>query len=940
MKYKWLVRVVTGFTTLICLYYLSFTWIDYKVQQKATILATLGDGKVDMQKKNEYLDSVWNKEAYRIFGRGFTYEQIKSRALNFGLDLQGGMNVILELDTKQLMVQLATQRHKKFIDKVLGDIHSDNIVDDLIKWFEDNKTEFTLNECFMSNMTRGIISESSKQDDIRKYLKDSIDKAMDKAFCVISARIDKYGTSQANIQRLKDSGRIQLEVPGVNNTERFKKLLQGVAQLQFWIEYDRDKMKDIIEVVNNIIKREHICGFNSETAIVLNEHMIYKAQDANTIESIFNRDDVRELLPEDFILCRGVDTKEHKSNDTHKSGESDDDAVGEFVRFYPLKTDNDGEALLTGDVIDDAQQSVDDRGRTAISIYMNSYGAKIWRDITRNNIGRSVAITLDKKVYTAPTINTEIPDGVSMISGSYTIDEAKDLINVLKTGSLPARMNIIEETLMMPTLSDMAKKQGALSLIIGILMTLLFMVVVYNGSGLVANIALAFNILFILGILAQLNTALSLSGIAGIVLTIGMAIDANILIFERIKEELRRGAKTIDALRIGYSKAKNTIIDSNITTLLTGIMLYVYGVGSIRGFATILIVGIVSSFFTAIYITRLVYSRKEKNRTLNNQRFSFAFTENLLANTSFNFIKHRFIPYTASTVFIIVGFWGLHKSGGLKLGIDFTGGRTMVIKTTDKIDISTFRDKLQSSLSSNVEVVGYGMDNVYKLTTNYMVNSEIDEKDIINDIAKNIELCSGLRHANDTNEDTKSFIIISSNKVESSMAKSIQKNAKKAIFFVLLLMFLYIMLRFKKWQYGVAAILTLTHDVLCVFALYGVSALCGYQIDVDQIFIAAILTIVGYSINSTVIIFDRIREISRNGDVMSSCVNAAINSTLSRTVLTSMSTWGIVVVLYLLGGESLRSFSFVLLFGILFGMYSSIFIAAPMVNDITKRTSM
>ncbi len=913
-------KIVGGVTvvmSIICLYYLSFTWLDYEVQRKATIQATSKDGVIDINKKNEYLNSVWNKEAYKVLGKSFSYEQIKSKALNFGLDIQGGMGVILEMDIKDFISQLAIPKNRAFVRDVLKNIGNDHVVDELIQYFDINKTDVALNECFMSNMTQGIIDENSKREDVKKYLNESINKAINRAYEVIVSRIDKYGTSQANIQRLGNSGRMQLEVPGVNNTERFKKLLQGVAQLQFWLVYDESDLKKVVEMVNSVIKKDNILGKDGHEFRVTTD-MLYKVEEASIVERIFGREDIKELLPDDFMLFREFDNKKDK----------------EYVRFYPVKADNE-DALLTGDVIVDAQQSFDDRGRVAVTVYMNSYGTKVWRDITKKNIGRCIAITLDNMVYTAPVVNTEIPNGVSVISGNYSVEEAKDLVTVLKTGSLPAKMNIVEESMIMPTLSMLAKKQGILSLLIGTLLVFVFMIVFYNKSGLIANMALLFNILFIFGTLAQLNTALSLSGIAGIVLTIGMAIDANILIFERIKEELRKGLSVRNALNIGYSKATSSIIDSNITTILTGIVLYIYGVGPIKGFATILIVGILSSFFTAVYITRLVYGLKENNRTLKDQKFSCGITKNILVNTKFDFLHLRFILYFISIMFIVVGLFGLYRCNGLQMGIDFTGGREIVFKTSERIDMDVFKKNISANIGDEVDVKNYGLDNVYKITTNYMMNSDSDEKGIISGITKNIASASGLSYVEKLTNGTKNFTIVSSNKVESSMAESIKKNAKKVVFFVLLMIFVYVILRFKKWQYGIASILTLSHDVVCIFAFYGLCALCGYKINVDQIFIAAVLTVIGYSINSTVIIFDRVREFSKiGGDDATTRINGAINSTLGRTIMTSVTTWTVVVVLFLFGGESLNSFSTVLMFGILLGMYSSIFIAAPMLKDL------
>ncbi len=614
----------------------------------------------------------------------------------------------------------------------------------------------------------------------------------------------------------------------------------------------------------------------------------------------------------------------------------------EVVGLYPIKQRRGGQAALEGDVITDARQVFDDRGKPAVSMQMNSSGARAWKKVTANNIDRRIAITLDNHVYSAPVVNTEIPSGSSQITGNFTIEEAKDLANILNAGSLPAPVKIVEETIIGPTLGKKAQAEGISSMFLGLGLVVLFMIFYYAKGGLIANLALLFNILFIMGMLAQLNAVLTLPGIAGIVLTIGMSIDANVLIFERIREELRAGVMMKVAIDRGYQKAYSSIIDSNVTTFLTGAILYALGQGPIRGFATTLMVGIVSSFFSAVFITRVLMSWIVSRGQENWLTFSFAYSKNILNNLSIDFLKMRRFSYAVSLVFIGIGFLLMAQQGGLNLGVDFTGGRSYVVALSQPIEPSALKTQLAEYFGDQgTEVKTYGANDVLKVTTSYLIQNETSETDekVKHALIQGIQDLTQLTYADDTaTVQAGTFTIASASKVGATIAGDIKSAAWQSIFFSLVMIFLYILVRFRRWQFGLAAVLALLHDSLAVFAAFAMARALGYAYEVDQVFIAAILTVIGYSINDTVVIFDRIRErlhMKTSGNFQE-VANRSINETMSRTVITSLTTLIAVAVLFIFGGEVLRGFSFALLVGIIFGTYSSIFIATPLAIDLSS----
>ena len=597
---------------------------------------------------------------------------------------------------------------------------------------------------------------------------------------------------------------------------------------------------------------------------------------------------------------------------------------------------------MTGEVITDARQDLDQSARPSISMQMNSNGAKSWRRLTSNNIGKRIAIVLDNLVYSAPFVQNEIPNGNSQITGEFTIEEAQDLANILKAGTLPAPTTIVEDVVIGPTLGKVAQSQGFKSIVSGLVIVLLFMIFYYSGGGLVANLALFFNIFFILGILAQLSASLTLPGIAGIVLTIGMSIDANVLIFERIKEELRNGAKLKQAISNGYEKAFTSIIDANFTTLLVGIILYNLGQGPVKGFAVTLIIGIICSFFSAVFITRVVVERFSRKGDKSLLRFSFPFSKNFLSSLKINFLGRRKFAYYFSFIFIGVGLTSLIIKG-LTLGVDFKGGRSYVVTFSDIQNPTNIETGLQQSFNNDgIEVKTFGADNILKITTSYLIDDDSDDADIkVKD-----QLILGLNNItnlnfseDDTMVDDDTYTISSSSKVGATIADDIKNSSLYSGVLALIAIFIYILIRFRRWQFSTGAVIALFHDTLFVISAFSIANILGYSYEIDQVFIAALLTIIGYSINDTVVVFDRIRENLgiKAGSEIIPVVNESINKTISRTLITSLTTFVVVLVLFLFGGPSLSGFSFALLVGIIVGTYSSIFVATPVFVDFYKK---
>ncbi len=815
-------------------------------------------------------------------------------------------------------------------------------------------------------------------------IKEEVTQAIDRSFNILRTRIDRFGTSQPNIQQIPGTGRIQIELPGVENRERVRKLLQGVAKLEFWEVgnlYDEQLAGPLSAVNSRLVEEEKMKSTSGN--------------ETNTTPEVSKSDDLSSLLDSgDSTITASADTTSASQGldslansqvsefftmirypqglvnlkDTTKINRilqrmQNGDLKGlipptirflwdvhtmtlddgqEVLPLYAIKMGRGGKPLLSGEVVTDARQSYDERTAPAVSMSMNSTGSRAWKRITGENIGKRIAIALDDYVQSAPTVNSEIPNGQSIITGSFTLEEAQDLANVLKAGALPVRTRIVEEAVIGPTLGKEAQSQGVISMVAGLLIVVLFMITYYSKGGMVANIALLFNIFFILGILAQLNAALTLPGIAGIVLTIGMSIDANVLIFERIREELRNGSSLLNAISTGYDKAYSSIIDSNVTTFIIGIILFVLGQGPVKGFATTLMIGIACSFFTAVFITRVIVTWITKKGDKSKISFANPFSRELLTGLNIDFLSKRRIAYLGSGSFIIAGLILVFMEGGLNYGVDFTGGRTFVVAFNNPVVASDLKVALTDDFQdAGTEVKTYGSNNIVKVTTSYMVADESTEADetVEKALITGITQATGLSYIeDDTKLDDTHFTISGSSKVGATIADDLKSASVESIFFSLIAIFLYILLRFKKWQFSLGAIVALFHDVLAVIAAFAFARLFGKAFEVDQVFIAAMLTVIGYSINDTVVVYDRIREnlAIRPHEKVIDTFNLSINTTMSRTLITSFTTLIVVFILLVFGGEVLRGFSFALFIGIIVGTYSSIFIATPVVLDLGK----
>lgn len=994
MKNKGFIVFLTILISLLCIYYLSFTYISQNIQKEATEATANEDGSVDVTEKQRYLDSIWNEPVYNLLGIDYTYKEIKETELNLGLDLQGGMHVTLEVSPIDIIKGLSgNSTDPDFLaalDQARQNVRGTqlNFVDEFYSEFKESAPDKELAQIFATAANRGRISLQSTDAEILDIIDTEVESAIDRSFNILRTRIDRFGTSQPNIQRLQGTGRIQIELPGVDNPQRVRKLLQGVAKLEFWEVYQQQEVSQVLMSINSLIVQEMRRNPSSQpdseedrqmkddiTALLSGDDadslstsegdstknealdslintrqsplfdllvnapqyggLIYNVKDTAQINRILERDDVQAIIPATMKFLWDVQPKD-----------KGDDLTGpELLELYPIKTNRNGKASLTGETISTATASLNERAEPEVSMQMNANGSRIWAKMTRENVGERIAIVLDNYVFSAPWVRGEIANGNSSISGGFqTIEEAKDLANILKAGSLPAPTTIVEDVVVGPTLGKVAQDQGLNSIMVGLIIVIIFMVAYYAKGGLIANLALFFNVFFIMGILAQFGTSLTLPGIAGIVLTIGMAIDANVLIFERIKEELRNGAGLKAAISSGYSKAYWSIFDANVTTLIVGFILFTLGQGPVKGFAITLMIGIVCSFFSAVFITRVIveaFSKKGDNAKIS---FANAFSRNALSNLNFNFLSKRKLAYTFSSIFIAIGIVALITKG-ITLGVDFKGGRSYVI-TFDEAKSPT---EIKTSLSNYFENAGtevktFGADNILKITTSYKIDDESDEadmqvrKELINGLAETTRLTyiedgSQLAEGN--------FTISSSSKVSATIADDIKNSSYESGIIALICIFIYIVFRFRKWQFGLGAIIALFHDTLFVLSAFAIANVAGISFEADQVFVAAILTIIGYSINDTVVVFDRIRENMgiKSGSELIPVFNESLNNTVSRTFITSITTLIVVIVLFLFGGAVLQGFSFALLVGIIVGTYSSIFIATPIVIDLNKKKS-
>ncbi len=995
MQNKGALKFLAIVLAIACAYQLSFTFVTRHVENQAARYAA-----GDPVKEQNYLDSVKSQPVYNLGFVKFNYKECKEKEINLGLDLRGGMNVMLEISVEDVIRALSNDSKDPIFNQALAQAREDqkNSTSDYITLFASAYEKLSnggkLSYIFNTPELREVITPASTNEQVIAVLREQAESAIANSFNVLRNRIDRFGVTQPNIQRLENSGRILVELPGVKEPERVRKLLQGTASLEFWATYENNEIYPALEQANAVIRGLKEAGEIADTtakvetadssaaqaatdspallakldSTAVADTAAVQAQDTAAFEAQFplfaklhpmvdeqgqiyggpvigramsfdtaavNRymqlPQVKALLPRDIKLFWGV-----------KSA----DPAGTVYDLYAIKANTrDGKAPLDGGVVTEAREEYSQHGAAAeVSMVMNATGARTWARMTADNIGRSIAIVLDGYVYSAPRVNDEIEGGRSSITGQFTIQEAKDLANVLKSGKLPAPARIIQDTVVGPSLGQESINAGMMSFILSFILVLIYMVFYYHTAGMVAGIALICNLFFLLGVLVSFGAVLTLPGIAGIVLTMGMAVDANVIIYERVKEELRAGKGLALSLKEGFKNAMSAIIDGNLTTLITGIVLFIFGTGPVQGFATTLIIGILTSLFCAIFITRLIFSAMlNKGKNI---RFSNRYTENCLAHTHVNFISMRKISYIISGLLILATVVSL-ATRGLSYGVDFSGGRAFVVRFDQPVTANEVRSALHPVFEgTSYEVKQFGKENQMRIVTQYKYDDAGDNvtAEIEGMLYKALAplMAQQLTQAEFQTTQTSPYGIISSDKVGPSVAHDITVNSFIAVLFSLIAIGLYIIVRFKRWQWGVGSVISLAHDALITIGIFSLLyGILPFTMDVDQSFIAAILTIIGYSINDKVVIFDRIREYQTLYPKRSirDNINNAINSTLARTVNTSGTTFVVLLAIFLFGGEVIRGFIFALMFGVVIGTYSSVFVATPIAYDLfSKKT--
>lgn len=995
MQNKGALKFLAIVLAIACAYQLSFTFVTRHVENQAARYAA-----GDPVKEQNYLDSVKSQPVYNLGFVKFNYKECKEKEINLGLDLRGGMNVMLEISVEDVIRALSNDSKDPIFNQALAQAREDqkNSTSDYITLFASAYEKLSnggkLSYIFNTPELREVITPASTNEQVIAVLREQAESAIANSFNVLRNRIDRFGVTQPNIQRLENSGRILVELPGVKEPERVRKLLQGTASLEFWATYENNEIYPALEQANAVIRGLKEAGEIADTtakvetvdssaaqaatdspallakldSTAVADTAAVQAQDTAAFEAQFplfaklhpmvdeqgqiyggpvigramsfdtaavNRymqlPQVKALLPRDIKLFWGI-----------KSA----DPAGTVYDLYAIKANTrDGKAPLDGGVVTEAREEYSQHGAAAeVSMVMNATGARTWARMTADNIGRSIAIVLDGYVYSAPRVNGEIEGGRSSITGQFTIQEAKDLANVLKSGKLPAPARIIQDTVVGPSLGQESINAGMMSFILAFILVLIYMVFYYHTAGMVAGIALICNLFFLLGVLVSFGAVLTLPGIAGIVLTMGMAVDANVIIYERVKEELRAGKGLALSLKEGFKNAMSAIIDGNLTTLITGIVLFFFGTGPVQGFATTLIIGILTSLFCAIFITRLIFSAMlNKGKNI---RFSNRYTENFLVHTHVNFISMRKISYIISGLLILATVVSL-ATRGLSYGVDFSGGRAFVVRFDQPVTANEVRSALHPVFEgTSYEVKQFGKENQMRIVTQYKYDDAGDNvtAEIEGMLYKALAplMAQQLTQAEFQTTQISPYGIISSDKVGPSVAHDITVNSFIAVLFSLIAIGLYIIVRFKRWQWGVGSVISLAHDALITIGIFSLLyGILPFTMDVDQSFIAAILTIIGYSINDNVIIFDRIREYQTLYPKRSirDNINNAINSTLARTVNTSGTTFVVLLAIFLFGGEVIRGFIFALMFGVVIGTYSSVFVATPIAYDlISKKT--
>ena len=932
-------------------------------------------------KNSFYIDSISAEKVYLWY----TYKEVKEREINLGLDLKGGMNVMLQVQLKDLVKALSgDSQDPRFLEAL--DIAERNSVDsrlDFITLFAQAWDEVApgerLSQIFGTYDMRDRIRPETSNEEVIKVISEEAESAVSNSFNVLRNRIDRFGVTQPNIQKLGNSGRILVELPGVKEPERVRKLLQGTASLEFWTTYENAEIFPYLQDANAMLAElaaddtlaaasvesveeeaadavadtllEKVTSQNLDMEAYAKENPLFGVlqpsayngtlmegacigfahyRDTAKVNEYLSLPEVQALFPADFIPMWTV----------KPSGRMAD---GNYYELVAIRASSrDGKAPLDGGAVTDARVSYSNtNGSPEVDMVMNGEGARTWARLTADNIGHQIAIVLDGMVYSYPVVNGEITGGRSAITGNFTVTEAEDLANVLKSGKLPAPATIVQEQVVGPSLGSESINAGLISFIIAFLLVLLYMLFFYNGAGLAADIALLCNVLFLFGALASFGAVLTLPGIAGLVLTLGMAVDANVIIYERIKEEIRAGKGLALAIKEGYRNAYSAIIDGQVTTIITGIVLIIFGSGPVQGFATTLIIGIITSLLTSIFISRLIFEArlaKKKNITFDNK-----WTRNFLHNTKVNFLSKRKYSYTISGIVILICLGSIFFKG-FTYGVDFTGGRTFVVRFDQPVSAEEIREAATAEFGGSVEVKQFGGESQMKITTKYMIEDESTEMDT--QVEQMLYDALHPSFAEDiTYDEFKSTLenpngIISSDKVGPTIANDMKRDAIIAVVIALLAIFVYIAIRFRNWTWGAGGVISLTHTTIITVGFFSLfTGVFPFSLDVDQSFIAAVLTIIGYAINDNVVIFDRIREYRRlyPKRALEDNVNNALNSTLTRTMNTSLTTIIVMVAIAIFGGEVIRGLSVALVVGISVGTYASMFIGTPIMYDLSRR---
>lgn len=1003
MQSKGAIKLLAIVLALVCLYQLSFTLVTRSIENNAREFA-----KGDEAKEKSYLDSMASRGVYNLGLKDYTYMECKEREINLGLDLKGGMNVTMEVSVVDLIRSMANYSVDPTFTKALARAEElqknsqENFVTLFGRAFTETDPNAKLAAIFTTVDLQDKINFNSTNDQVLKVIDEEAKSAISRSYNILRTRIDKFGVTQPNIQQL-DNGRILIELPGVKEPDRVRKLLQGTAKLEFWETYNFGEVVNNLVAINKKLGAEaglkkddlpSLSGDSTKTdstttagndstsqandttkkdgllskmgtdttakqdtskqktfeeyakenplfaSLIPADYQVQTqdqknavdktpimgyclVKDTSKVNAFLGRADIQSMLPKNF---RALWTVKPRQKDS------------QVLELIGIKVSSrNGEAPLDGKVITDANKDVAQfKNSYEVSMAMNVEGAQIWKRLTKDNIGRSIAIILDNAVYSYPTVQGEIAGGRSSITGNFDVKEADDLANLLKAGKLPAPARIIEEAVVGPSLGQEAIQNGLLSFVVALLIVLLYMIFYYNNAGFVADLAMFVNIFFIMGVLASIGAVLTLPGIAGIVLIIGLSVDANILIFERVREELREGKGIRLAVSDGYKHALSSIIDSNVTTLLLGIILYTFGSGPVQGFATTLIIGILCSLFSAIFISRLIFEwMLDRNKTI---KFWNPATKDVFKHINIDFVGNRKKYYIISSIIIVGGIISI-VTKGWDYGVDFEGGRTYVLQFDKPVETNQLRDALTAPLGHAPDVKTFGTNNRYKVTTTSHINENGEAAD--SKVTEEIYTGSkGFITGDVSLEKFKSSNIISSQKVGPTIADDVRQSAVLSILFGCALMFLYILLRFRRWQFGLGATIALLHDVLVVLSFYSIfNGVLPFTLEINQDFIAALLTVMGYSMTDTVVVFDRIREylgIHPNMD-HKKVINDALNATLSRTINTSLTIFFVLLAIFIFGGDVIRGFAFALLIGIIIGTYSSICIATPVVVDLDKQ---